>query len=183
MNTSDLKLKLGKSIEFLRTELNQIRTGRVSPQLISDIQIEAYSGTIMTLKEVGSITVMDPHNLAVGPWDKGIMDAIVNGISKSNLGLGAVKEADRVRVTVPALTEERRVQFTKEVSEKVEEIKNSIRNIRQDAMKDIDKDYSDKLISEDEKFKQKDEVEKIVKEYVDEADTLGEEKKKEIMTI
>jgi len=183
MNTGDLKLKLGRSTEFLRSELNQIRTGRVSPQLISDIQVEAYSGTIMTLKEIGSITVMDPHNLAVIPWDKGIMDAVVNGISKSTLGLGAVKEADRVRVTVPALTEERRVEFSKEVSEKVEEIKNSIRNIRQDAMKDIDKEYSDKMISEDEKFKQKDEVEKIVKEYVDEADTLGEEKKKEIMTI
>ncbi|MFZ2663830.1 MAG: ribosome recycling factor [Patescibacteria group bacterium] len=183
MNTFDLKSKLSKSVDFLRSELNQIRTGRVSPQLISDISIEAYSGTVMTLKEVGSITVMDPHNLAVIPWDKGVMDAVINGIRNSNLGLGAVKEADRVRVTVPALTEERRVQFAKEVSEKVEESKNSIRNIRQDAMKDIDKVFSDKLIGEDEKFKQKEEVEKIVKDFIEQADTLGEEKKKEIMTI
>ncbi|NMB91914.1 ribosome recycling factor [candidate division WWE3 bacterium] len=183
MDISDLRIKLSKSIEFLKSELNQIRTGRISPQLISDVSVEAYNGTVMTLKEVGSITVMDLHNLAVTPWDKGVMDAIINGIRNSNLGLGAVKEADRVRVTVPALTEERRVQFTKEVSEKVEESKNSMRNIRQDAMKDIDKLFSDKLIGEDEKFKQKEEVEKIVREFVGQADTLGEEKKKEIMTI
>lgn len=183
MDISDLRIKLSKSIEFLKSELNQIRTGRISPQLISDVSVEAYNGTVMTLKEVGSITVMDLHNLAVTPWDKGVMDAIINGIRNSNLGLGAVKEVDRVRVTVPALTEERRVQFTKEVSEKVEESKNSMRNIRQDAMKDIDKLFSDKLIGEDEKFKQKEEVEKIVREFVGQADTLGEEKKKEIMTI
>lgn len=183
MDISDLRIKLSKSIEFLKSELNQIRTGRISPQLISDVSVEAYNGTVMTLKEVGSITVMNLHNLAVTPWDKGVMDAIINGIRNSNLGLGAVKEADRVRVTVPALTEERRVQFTKEVSEKVEESKNSMRNIRQDAMKDIDKLFSDKLIGEDEKFKQKEEVEKIVREFVGQADTLGEEKKKEIMTI
>jgi len=183
MNTSDLKSKLSKSIDFLKSELNQIRTGRVSPQLIADIQVEAYSGTLMTLKEVGSITVMDPHNLAVIPWDKTVMDAVINGIRNSNLGLGAVKEADRVRVSVPALTEERRVQFTKDASEKVEESKNSIRSIRQDFMKEIDKNFSEKLISEDEKFKQKEDVEKIVKDFVEQADTLGEEKKKEIMTI
>lgn len=183
MNTSDLKSKLSKSVEFLKSELNQIRTGRVSPQLISDIQVEAYSGTIMTIKELGSISVMDPHNLAVTPWDKTTLDALVNGIRNSNLGLGAVKEADRVRVTVPALTEERRIQFTKEVNEKVEGSKNSIRNIRQDVMKDIDKDFSDKVISEDDKFKQKEEVEKAVKEFTDQADEVGEAKKKEIMTI
>jgi len=183
MNTSDLKGKLTKSIEFLQSELNQIRTGRVSPQLISDIQVEAYSGTIMTIKELGSISVMDPHNLAVIPWDKGTLDAIVNGVRNSNFGLGAVKEADRIRVSVPALTEERRIQFTKEASEKVESCKNSMRNIRQDAMKDIDKDFSDKEISEDEKFKQKEEVEKITKEFTDQSDELGESKKKEVMTI
>ena len=183
MITSDLKNKLTKSIEFLQSEINQIRTGRVSPQLISDIQVEAYSGTMMTIKELGSISVMDPHNLAVVPWDKGTLDAIVNGVRNTNFGLGAVKEADRVRVSVPALTEERRIQFTKEVSEKVEACKNSLRSIRQDAMKDIEKDFSDKTIGEDEKFRQKEEVEKIIKEFTDQSDELGESKKKEIMTI
>ena len=97
--------------------------------------------------------------------------------------LRVIKEADRIRVNVPALTEERRVEFTKSVSEKVENCKNAIRSIRQDAMKDIDRDFSDKAITEDEKFKQKEEVESIVKEFIEEADTLGDNKKKELMTV
>lgn len=183
MNISELKNKATKSVDFLKTELNQIRTGRVSPNLISDISIEAYSGSLMTLKELGSISVMDSNNLAITPWDKSVLDSIVNGIKISDLGLSAIKEADRVRVSVPTLTEERRIEFTKDASEKVENSKNSIRNIRQEIMKDIEKDFTDKVISEDDKFKQKEEVEKLIKNFIDQVDEIGEEKKKEIMTI
>ena len=183
MNISELKSRLAKSVEFLKSDISQIRTGRVSPSLISDISVEAYSGSFMTIKELGSITVMDPHNLSVTPWDKGVLDSIASGIRDSDLGLSPIKEADRVRVSVPALTEERRIEFTKDVSEKVESCKNAMRNIRQEIMKDIDKDFSDKVISEDEKFKQKEEVEGIIKDFVGQADDLGEEKKKEIMTV
>jgi ribosome recycling factor len=183
MNTSELKSRLEKSMDFLRSELNQIRTGRVSPALVSDVQVEAYPGSFMTVKELGSINVMDPHNLAVVPWDKGVLEPIVSAIKNSDLGVSAIQEADRVRVSVPSLTEERRVEFSKDVSEKVEDCKNAMRNIRQEVMKDIDKDFSDKVITEDEKFKQRETVEDIVKDFVEEADELGEEKKKEIMTV
>ena len=183
MNTFEIKNRLVKSLEFLKSEVSQIRTGRVSPSLISDISVEAYPGSFMTIKELGSIVVMDPHNLAVTPWDKGVLDAITSGIKTSDLGVSAIKEADRVRISVPALTEERRVEFTKDVSEKVENCKGSIRNIRQEVMKDIEKDFSDKLISEDDKFRQKEEVEDIIKDYLNQADEIGEEKKKEIMTV
>jgi ribosome recycling factor len=183
MNTSELKSRLEKSLDFLKSELNQIRTGRVSPALISDVQVEAYPGSFMTIKELGSINVMDPHNLAVVPWDKGVLETIVSAIKKSDLGVSAIQEADRVRVSVPSLTEERRVEFAKDVSEKVEDSKNAMRNIRQEAMKDIDKDFSDKVITEDEKFKQRETVEEIVKESVEKADELGEGKEKEIMTV
>jgi ribosome recycling factor len=183
MNTSELKNKLSKSIDFLVSELNQIRTGRVSPTLVSDVSIEAYPGSFLTIKELGSISVMDPHNLAIMAWDKTVLDLIVNGLRNSGLGVSAVKEADRVRVSVPALTEEKRVEFTKQVSEEVENCKNSIRKIRQDAMKEIEKEFSEKSISEDEKFKEKELIEEIVKDFIDQADKIGEEKKKELMTI
>jgi len=111
------------------------------------------------------------------------LDLIVNGLRNSGLGVSAVKEADRVRVSVPALTEEKRVEFTKQVSEEVENCKNSIRKIRQDAMKEIEKEFSEKSISEDEKFKEKELIEEIVKDFIDQADKIGEEKKKELMTI
>ena len=183
MNNIELKSRLDKSIEFLQSELKQIRTGRVSPALVADISVEAYSGSMMTIKELGSIIVMDPSNLSITPWDKSVLDAIVNGVRNSGQGLSAVKEADRVRVNVPALTEERRIEFTKDVSEKVENCKNSIRSIRQEAMKDIEKDFSDKVISEDDKFRLKEDVEKTIKEFIDIADDIGAEKKNELMTI
>lgn len=172
-----------KSLDFLKSELNQIRTGRVSPSLISDVQVEAYPGSFMTIKEIGSINVMDPHNLAVIPWDKGVLESIVSAIKSSDLGVSAIQEADRVRVSVPSLTEERREEFAKDVSEKVEDCKSAMRNIRQEAMKDIDKEFSEKAITEDEKFRQREKTEDTVKEFVDEADEIGEEKRKEIMTV
>lgn len=183
MNTSELKNKLGKSIDFLLSELNQVRTGRVSPALISDISIEAYPGSFLTIKEISSIAVADPHTLVVTPWDKSVLDSMINGLRNSGLGVGVVKEADRVRVSVPELTEERRIELAKEISEKVENCKNSIRSIRQDVMKEIDKSFLDKSISEDEKFKEKENVEEIIKEFIEQADKIGEEKKKEIMTV
>jgi len=183
MNNSELKKRLEKSVDFLKSELNQIRTGRVSPSLISDIQVEAYPGSFMTIKELGSINVMDSHNLAVVPWDKGVLESIISAIKNSDLGVSAVQEADRVRVSVPSLTEERRVEFAKDVSEKLESCKNAMRNIRQEVMKDIDKDFSDKVITEDEKFKQREDTEEIIKEFVDIADDIGEEKEKDIMTV
>ncbi|HPD74256.1 MAG TPA: ribosome-recycling factor [bacterium] len=183
MNNIELKTRLDKSIEFLQSELKQIRAGRVSPALVADISVEAYSGSMMTIKELGSIIVMDPSNLSITPWDKSVLDAIVNGVRNSGQGLSAVKEADRVRVNVPALTEERRIEFTKDVSEKVENCKNSIRSIRQEAMKDIEKDFSDKAISEDDKFRLKEDVEKTIKEFIEIADDIGAEKKNELMTI
>jgi ribosome recycling factor len=183
MNNIELKSRLDKSVDFLQSELKQIRTGRVSPALVADISVEAYPGSLMTIKELGSIVVMDPSNLSITPWDKSVLDAIVNGVRNSGQGLSAVKEADRVRVNVPALTEERRIEFTKEVSEKVENCKNSIRNIRQEAMKDIEKDFSNKAISEDEKFRLKEEVEETIKEFIDRAEDIGTEKKNELMTV
>jgi ribosome recycling factor len=183
MNTFELKNRLTKSVEFLQSELKQIRTGRVSPALVSDISVEAYAGSSMTIKELGSIAVMDPSNLSITPWDKSTLDAIVNGVRNSGQGLSAIKEADRVRVNVPALTEERRIEFTKDVSEKVENCKNSIRSIRQEIMKEIEKDFSDKSISEDEKFKQKEDVEEIVRGFIKNADEVGDEKKNELMTV
>lgn len=183
MNTFELKNRLSKSVEFLQSELKQIRTGRVSPALVADISVEAYAGSSMTIKELGSIAVMDSSNLSITPWDKSVLDAIVNGVRNSGQGLSAIKEADRVRVNVPALTEERRIEFTKEVSEKVENCKNSVRNIRQEAMKDIEKDFSDKVISEDDKFRLKEDVEETIKGFIDQADDIGNEKKNELMTV
>jgi ribosome recycling factor len=133
MTNSELKAKLSKPTEFFKQELSQIRTGRASPALVEAASIEAY-GSHMTLRELGSITVLDPQNLVVVPWDKSLKNSIIKGIRDSGLGLNPVEDGERLRVPIPALTEERRKEFTKMVAAKAEEAKNVVRNIRQDAM-------------------------------------------------
>lgn len=182
MSQTEIKVKLEKSLEFFRLELSQIRTGRANPSLIENIDVDAY-GTKMKLKELGSISLLDNQNLVVMAWDKGLLGAIAGAITESELKLNPIPEQDRVRVPIPALTEERRKEFTKIVSTKAEETKNAMRSIRQDAMKDVDKEFTDKKIGEDDKFRLKEEIEKIVKDYVSKVDEFAETKKSDLMTI
>jgi len=182
MKTSELKNKLEKSIEFLKSELNQVSTGRAKPSLIENVTIAAY-GSMMSLKELGSIVLQDPQNLVITPWDKSLIRDIANGIRKSDLNLNPVEDGDRIRVPIPVITEDRRKKLSKTVSIKVEECKQSIRNIRQDIMKFIDKEYTDKAISEDERFSRRGEVEDMVKEFVEKSESIGEIKKKDVLTV
>ena len=182
MQIAELKTKLNASLEHLRVELSKIRTGRASPSLIEDILVDSY-GSKMRIKELGSIIVSDAQTIVISPWDKGLLKSIEKAIRESGQSLNPATDGDVVRLPIPALTEDRRKEFVKTASSKVEEGKNSIRNARQDTMKDIDKSFSDKTISEDEKFTQKAEVEDVVKEFIKKAEELGENKKNEIMKI
>ena len=182
MQIAELKTKLNASLEHLRVELSKIRTGRASPSLIEDILVDSY-GSKMRIKELGSIIVSDAQTIVISPWDKGLLKSIEKAIRESRQSLNPATDGDVVRLPIPALTEDRRKEFVKTSSSRVEEGKNSMRNVRQDAMKDIDKSFSDKTISEDEKFAQKEEVEDVVKEFINKAEELGENKKNEIMKI
>jgi len=182
MNKSELKSKLEKSLEFFRNELTNIRTGKANSSLIADVKADVY-GSKMTLKELGSIVLLDNQTLAITPWDKSLLSAITKSIRESDLNLNPVEDSDRVRIPVPPLTEDRRKDLVKGVTAKVEEIKQSIRSTRQETMKDIEKEFTEKLIGEDEKFTQKDEVEKIVKEYVEKLEELAEVKKQELLKV
>jgi len=133
--------------------------------------------------ELGSITVLDSQNLAVVPWDKGLIKSITKAIRENQASLTPIEESDRIRVPVPSLTEERRKELAKMVGVKAEESKNAIRNIRQEAMKDIEKMFSDKSIGEDEKFRLKEETEKIVREFIDGVEEISETKRSEILSV
>jgi ribosome recycling factor len=182
MNTIELKSKLKKSLEYLEQELSHVRTGRASPALLENILVEAY-GAKMTVKELGSIAVLDSQNLVVSAWDKTTMPAIVSAIENSDMKVNAVIDGSNIRVPIPSLTEERRKEFVKVVATILEEVKNSMRGTRQEAMKDIDREFTEKTITEDEKFSNREEAEKVVKEYVTQADDLGEAKKVDLMKI
>ncbi len=182
MNTSDFKHRLGKSVDVLKNDLSQIRTGRATPTLIENIRLEAY-GAPMTVKELGSTTVLDSQNLIFSAWDENLTRQIANAIRDSDLKVNPVVDGDSIRIPVPELTEERRHDFAKVVSVKVEECKNALRNLRQECMKDIERDFAEKRIGEDDKYSQRDEVEKIVKEFVEMAEAAGDQKKSELMKL
>lgn len=182
MNISELKSKLEKTIEYLQGELSKVRTGRASPSMLEEVKVNAY-GSKMSIKELGSISVVDAQNMIIAPWDKTLIDSIVKSIREGELNLNPFKDGDIVRVPVPDLTEERRKELAKVVATKVEEVRNSIRSIRQDVMKDIDVAFTNKEISEDEKFSKKEDVEELVKSYTEKATSAGESKKNELLHI
>jgi ribosome recycling factor len=182
MTNSELKTRLAKTVDYFKGELSQIRTGRANPSLIEDLVVDAYDSK-MTVKELGSIALLDSQTLVISVWDKSVLGNLAKAIRESNLGLNPIEDSDRIRIPVPPLTEERRKELTKIVATKAEDAKTSARSIRQEAMKDIEKDFTEKSISEDEKFSFKEDVEKIVKEAVVEIDQISETKKEELLKI
>lgn len=182
MSTSDLTKKLQETLDFLKGELTQVRTGRVTPSLLDSVLVNAY-GSDLTVREVGTLTVLDSHTLSVTPWDKNLLPDIENAIKNSDLGLNPVVQGASVLVPIPALTEERRKEFTRLVAEKTENVRQSIRNIRQDAMREIDSQFNSKEFGEDEKFSRRDEVEDIVRDFTSKIEEASENKKKEIMQV
>lgn len=182
MNISELKSKLTHAVEHFKGDLATVRVGRANAALVEGIEVEAYDGK-MKMVEVGSITVPDPQLIVISPWDKSLIKAVDQAVRNAGLGLNPVPDSTGVKVPVPPLTEERRKEFTKLATEKAEAAKNAVRNIRQDAMKEIDKKFSDKLLTEDEKFTQKEEVEKVAKDFTAKIEELSESKKKELMSV
>ncbi len=182
MTNSELKNRLQKSLDFLVSELTQIRTGRANPSLLEDITVEAY-GAKMTLKELGSITLADAHTILVAPWDKNLLSVISKAITESEHKLNPATVGSNLRVPIPPLTEERRKELVKLVNAKTEESKQSMRNIRQEAMKDVDKEFEAKTISEDEKFSMRDDIEEVVKSFVEQAEEQSAKKSKELLTV
>lgn len=160
-----------KAIEFLKSELTGIQTGRANANLITDVMVDAY-GTKQPLKQVANITVTDPRSIAVQPWDKGNVVQIESALRDSGLGFGVVNSGDVVRVTIPELTEERRNQYKKLAKEKAEEAKIAVRNSRQDLWEQTKKAKANSEISEDEMYFREGEIQKLVDATNKEIDSI-----------
>jgi len=169
-------------IEHLHKELNQMRTGRATPALVEGIQVEAY-GSIMEIKGVGSISVLDAKTLVIEPWDKNLLKAIEKAIHESPLGINPVVDSKVVRLSMPVMTEENRKALVKIMKEKTEEAKVAARGVREKARNEIMEGEKNGEFSEDEKFKLLEELDKLTKEYTDKVEDLGKRKEEEIMTV
>ncbi len=173
------KDNLEKNLDFLKSELTKIRTGKASPSLVEDIMVD-YLGTNLPLKQLSSISCPEARQILITPWDKGCIEAIVGAISKSSLGISPIVDKDAIRISMPMLTEEYRNTLKKLIAEKKEAARQGLRRIRQDISKEIDANFSKKELTEDDKFKARDELQKITDEQNKKMDELVSKKEQEI---
>ncbi len=156
-----LDTKLAGAKEWLAREYRGLRTGRASPSILDSVSVMAY-GSNVPLKQVGNISVEDARTLRITPWDASTVKDIERGIVAANLGLGTATDAAGIRVTFPELTGERREQLIKAAKLKLEEARTTVRVARDETWKDIQAKEEEGGMSEDEKFRLKDELQKKI---------------------
>ncbi|MDD5166528.1 MAG: ribosome recycling factor [Candidatus Omnitrophica bacterium] len=171
--------KMKKALESVTREFSEIRTGRASPTLVEGLHIDYY-GTPTLLKQLASISVPDAHLIAIQPWDPTAIAEIEKAIMKSNLGINPSNDGKLIRLSIPSLSKERRQELAKVVHDMSEEGRVSLRTIRRDAKEALEKLEKDKAISEDDKFRGIDELQKLIDKYTGRVDELLKSKEKEI---
>ena len=174
--------KMEKALDVLKREFSGLRTGRASTSLLDSISIEAY-GSKVPLNQVSNISVPESRLLTVQVWDDSLVNTVDNSIRNSNLGLNPMIEGSLIRIPIPELSEERRIEIVKIASKYSEDSKISIRNIRRDAMEKIKTLEKNKEISQDESFKFSDEVQKMTDNLIEKIDTLFADKEKDILRV
>lgn len=176
---NEYKPDFEKVIEHLSHELGTLRTGRASPALVEDLQVEAY-GTTQPMKALGSMSTPDARTLVIEPWDASVVKAIESAIVASGIGISPVVDGKIVRLIMPMMTEENRQKLVRVMNDKLEEARVHVRKIREEAKKKIEKQTG---VGQDDIRRELDQLDKTVKEYVAKIDQIGEKKEKEIMTV
>lgn len=173
------KTKMEKSTTLLAQELSKLRTGRASPALLEGIKVQYY-GSTLPLNQVATISIPEPRLIVIQPWDKAVLPEIEKALFKSSIGLTPNSDSNVIRLSIPTLTTERREELIKLTQRLAEEAKVAVRNIRRDANNEIKKEEKDKKISEDDSFKDQDNIQKITDEFIRKIDEILEKKAKEI---
>jgi ribosome recycling factor len=181
---SEVKRKMQRAIQVLRDDFATVRTGKASPTLVENIVIAAYGGTQpLKVLELATIHIQDNSTLVISPFDKSIISEIERGISNSNVGLNPIVDGDILRINLPPLTEERRLELIKLTKQKTEAGKVMLRQIRHEGMEDAKKGAGQQGRSEDEVIHLEKEIQKTTDEFTEKIDQLLAEKEKELMTL
>jgi len=174
--------RLKKSIEFVQRNFAEVRTGRANPALVEGLHIDYY-GTPTMLKQLASISVPDAHMLVIQPWDQSAIPEIEKAILKSNLGITPAVDGKVVRLSIPQLSKERRQELAKLVHKMSEDGRVSLRTVRHEAKIMLEKLEKDKAITEDDKFRAIDEIQKMVDRYGLKIEEMLKAKEKEILEL
>jgi ribosome recycling factor len=172
--------KMKKAFESMNRQFHEVRTGRASPSLVEGLHIDYY-GTPTMLKQLAAISAPDAHLIVIQPWDPTAIVEIEKAILKSNLGINPSNDGKMIRLAVPQLSKERRLELVKLIHKMSEDGRVSMRTIRRDAKETVEKLEKDKVISEDEKFRGVEELQKAVDRYIVKIDELLQNKEKEVL--
>lgn len=178
----DAEHRMKGAIASLEEDFAAIRTGRAHPALVEKLHVEYY-GTPTPLQQLATITAPEPQLLTIKPFDPKSLNLIEKAIRTSDLGLNPSNDGKLIRLQLPALTEERRRDLTKLVHKRVEDAKVAIRNIRRDVQDDLREYEKEKMISEDELHRGRDELQKLTDQYSDKVDETGKRKEHDIMEV
>lgn len=177
-----IKPEISKIIEHLKTELGSLQVGRATPSLVENIEVECYGGR-SPVRQIASISAPEPRMLIVQPWDSSILKDVEKSISQARSGLSVSVDGEIVRINIPSLSEERRKEIISLLSEKLEQARIAVRLRREKVWKEIQDLTREGKIREDDKFRAKDELQKLIDDQNEKIDEMGESKKKEIMTV
>lgn len=179
---NELKTSLDKTLEFLHTQYGQLQVGRASSGLVELLDVEAY-GTISPLKSMANISIPDAKSIVIQPWDRNVLGDIEKAIQNSDLNINPVNDGTVLRLNLPPMTEERRVELVKVVHKMAEEAKITVRQGREKVHKEIQNMEKANELSEDEARDKQSELQEIVDKYNKEIDDIRDKKEKDIMTI
>ena len=176
------RTRMEKAVEDFRKELGGVRTGRANTALLDNVRVD-YHGTPMPINQLGTLNVPDAATIVISPWDPAAVALIDKAIRLTDLGLNPTNDGKVVRVPIPALTEDRRKDMVKHIHKVLENHRTAIRNIRRDIKEGVEKLEKEKKISEDERKRSLDELEKLTHSETKKIEDLSATKEKEVMEI
>jgi ribosome recycling factor len=174
--------KMQRAVEVMERDFTGLRTGRASTALVDRIQVEYY-GTQTPLNQLAGISVPEPHQIVIQPWDRGVLGAIEKAILKSDIGLTPNVDGTVVRLNLPQLTEERRKDIVKQVHKRMEDARVEIRNLRRDAADAIKKEEREGAIGTDDAHRELESLQKVTDRYIAEVDRVGHHKEQEVLEV
>jgi ribosome recycling factor len=176
------KARMEKAVDDFRKELSSLRTGRANTSLLDHIRVD-YHGTSMPVNQLGSVTIPEPTMLMVAPWDPGAVPLIDKAIRTSDLGLNPTNDGKSVRVPIPSLNEDRRKELVKHMHKVLENHRTTVRGVRRDIKEAVEKLEKEKTVSEDDKKRSLDELEKLTHSETKKMEDLAAIKEQEIMEL
>ena len=174
--------KMDKTINNLRKEYLGLRTGRASASLLEPVFVEAYGGKV-PINQVGNISVPESRLITVQVWDESLIQSVEKAIRNSELGLNPMIEGNNIRVPIPELSQERRIEIVKVASKYCEDAKITVRNIRRDAMDKIKDEEKQKSISKDDSFQFSEKIQKLTDKYIEKIENVFQDKEKDILKV